>query len=118
MSVPSFPTGLSDRLPRRVVYAAGLLFFAAGYLGLAVVRQAWLVFAVLAVHGGFNACTDGVGKAWISTLLPAGAQGTGQGLYQGLTGAATLIAGGQQGRVAEQGDGEARGPAPPPLQAR
>jgi len=48
---------------------------------------------VLAVYGGFNACTDGVGKAWISTLLPAGAQGTGQGLYQGLTGVAVLIAG-------------------------
>jgi len=48
---------------------------------------------VLAVYGGFNACTDGVGKAWISTLLPAGTQGTGQGLYQGLTGAAVLIAG-------------------------
>ncbi len=90
----AYPAGyLSDRLPRRVVYAAGLLFFAAGYLGLAVIGQAWLVFAVLAVYGGFNACTDGVGKAWISTLLPAGAQGTGQGLYQGLTGAATLIAG-------------------------
>ena len=90
----AYPAGhLSGQLPRRVVYAAGLLFFAAGYLGLAVIGQAWLVFAVLAVYGGFNACTDGVGKAWISTLLPAGAQGTGQGLYQGVTGAATLIAG-------------------------
>jgi len=90
----AYPAGyLSDRLPRPVVYAAGLLFFAAGYLGLAVIGQAWLVFVVLAVYGGFNACTDGVGKAWISTLLPAGAQGTGQGLYQGATGAATLIAG-------------------------
>jgi MFS family permease len=90
----AYPAGyLSDRLPRQVVYAAGLLFFAAGYLGLAVIGQAWLVFAVLAVYGGFNACTDGVGKAWISTLLPAAAQGTGQGLYQGATGAATLIAG-------------------------
>ncbi len=90
----AYPAGhLSGQLPRRVVYAAGLLFFAAGYLGLAVIGQAWLVFVVLAVYGGFNACTDGVGKAWISTLLPAGAQGTGQGLYQGVTGAATLIAG-------------------------
>jgi len=46
-----------------VVYAAGLLFFAVGYLGLAVIHQAWLVFVVLTVYGEFNACTDGVGKA-------------------------------------------------------
>jgi hypothetical protein len=44
--------------------------------------QAWLVVPVLAVYGRFSACTDGVGRAWISTLLPVGAQGTGQGLYQ------------------------------------
>ncbi|MFE0464261.1 MFS transporter [Kitasatospora sp. NPDC058965] len=90
----SYPAGsLSDRLPHRAVYAVGLLFFAAGYLGLAFAQRTWQVFAVLALYGGFNACTDGVGKAWISALSPDRAQGTAQGLYQGLTGAGVLVAG-------------------------
>jgi MFS family permease len=86
----SYPAGtLSDRLPRQVVFAAGLLFFAAGYLGLALIARSWLVYVILAVYGGFNACTDGVGKARISTLRPA----HGQGLYQGLSGAVVPMAG-------------------------
>lgn len=90
----SYPAGaLSDRWPRPLVFAAGLVFFAAGYLGLGLIHALWLVFVVLPVYGGFNACTDGVGKAWISTLVPGPAQGTAQGLYQGAIGAAVLIAG-------------------------
>ncbi|MEK2479280.1 MFS transporter [Streptomyces noursei] len=90
----SYPAGaLSDRLRRRTVYALGLFFFAVGYLGLAYAHQTWQVFTVLAVYGGFNACTDGVGKAWISTLVPDHAQGAAQGLFQALTGAGILAAG-------------------------
>ena len=39
------------------------------------------------------AATDGVGKAWISGLVPPQLQGRGQGIYQGLTGGAVLVAG-------------------------
>jgi MFS family permease len=90
----SYPAGaLSDRLSRPLVCAAGLVFFAAGYLGLGLIHAPWLVFLVLPLYGGFAACTDGVGKAWISTLVPDRQQGTAQGLYQGATGAAVLLAG-------------------------
>jgi hypothetical protein len=34
-----------------------------------------------------------VGKAWVSSLAPAGRQGWAQGLFQGLSGGAVLIAG-------------------------
>ncbi|MFJ5307536.1 MFS transporter [Streptomyces sp. NPDC088350] len=90
----SYPAGaLSDRLPRPLVFAAGLVFFAIGYLGLGLIHSPWLVFVVLPLYGGFAACTDGVGKAWISTLVPDHQQGTAQGLFQGATGAAVLLAG-------------------------
>jgi MFS family permease len=90
----SYPAGaLSDRLPRSLVFATGLLFFAIGYLGLALIHSPWAVFVVLPLYGGFAACTDGVGKAWISTLVPDRQQGTAQGLFQGATGAAVLLAG-------------------------
>lgn len=90
----SYPAGaLSDRLPRHLVFAAGLAFFAVGYLGLALAPSAGWVFVVLPVYGGFAACTDGVGKAWVASLAPAGRQGAAQGAFQGLTGAAVLVAG-------------------------
>lgn len=90
----SYPAGyLADQLPARLVYAIGLGVFAVGYLGLALARTLPVAIAVLVLYGGFNACTDGVGKAWISTLAPTGVQGTAQGLYQGATGAGVLLAG-------------------------
>lgn len=90
----SYPAGaLSDRLPRSLVFATGLLFFAVGYLGLGLIHSPWAVFVVLPLYGGFAACTDGVGKAWISSLVPDRQQGTAQGLFQGATGAAVLLAG-------------------------
>jgi hypothetical protein len=48
---------------------------------------------MLIVYGAYTALTDGVGKAWISDLLPAQAMGTGLGLYQGIVGACSLVAG-------------------------
>ena len=90
----AYPAGaLSDRLPRHRVYALGLLLFAVGYIGLGVVDAPWLVFVLLPVYGGFAACTDGVGKAWVSSLAPELRQAGAQGLYQALTGGAILIAG-------------------------
>ena len=85
----SYPAGaLSDRLPRHVVFAFGLLMF-----GLGLISAPWLVFVLLPMYGGFAACTDGVGKAWVSSLAPDSRQGTAQGLYQALSGGAILLAG-------------------------
>jgi predicted MFS family arabinose efflux permease len=75
------------------VYAVGLGFFAVGYLGLGLVHTAGLVYVILPLYGGFAACTDGVGKAWVAELAPAGGQGAAQGLFQAITGAGVLFAG-------------------------
>lgn len=90
----SYPAGaLSDRWPRHLVFAAGLGFFAVGYLGLGLTQTPELVFVLLPLYGGFAACTDGVGKAWVAGLAPADRQGGAQGLYQAVTGGAVLVAG-------------------------
>jgi MFS family permease len=90
----SYPAGsLSDRWPRARVYALGLLCFAVGYIGLGLIDGGWLVFVLMAVYGGFNGFTDGVGKAWISALVPASVRGHAQGVFQGLSGGAVLVAG-------------------------
>jgi len=89
----SLPAGIvSDRLPRRVVYATGLAVFAVAYLGLGLVHSPGWVWVLLPVYGAYTALTDGVGKAWVSDLLPAGTMGAGLGLFQGITGGCALVA--------------------------
>ncbi|WP_198940566.1 MFS transporter [Micromonospora sp. CB01531] len=93
-AVLSYPAGvIADRLSPPTVFGAGLILFALAYTGLGLTRShtaAWLLFAA---YGGFTAFTDGVGKAWISGLLGSHEQGSGQGMFQGLTGLAVLGAG-------------------------
>jgi MFS family permease len=105
-SVVSYPAGaLSDRLPRARVYALGLACFAVGYLGLGLVDGGWAVVALMLVYGGFNGLTDGVGKAWITSLTPPAQRGHAQGLFQGLSGGAVLLAGLWAGLAWELGPG-------------
>ena len=90
----SYPAGVaSDRIPRRVVYAAGLLVFALAYVGLGLIHSTAWVWVLFAVYGGYWALTDGVGRAWVSDVSPPELVGTGLGLYQGLVGVCVLIAG-------------------------
>ena len=90
----SYPLGaLTDRIGPPAVFAFGLVCFATGYLGLGLTHSRAAVWPLLLVYGGFTAATDGVGKAWISEIVPTQVQGRAQGLYQGLTGGAVLLAG-------------------------
>lgn len=93
-ALAAYPAGaLSDRVPRHLVFAGGLGFFAVGYLGLGLAASPGWVFLLLPLYGGFAACTDGVGKAWVANLAPPDRQSGAQGLYQAVTGGAVLIAG-------------------------
>ncbi|MDP4013445.1 MAG: MFS transporter [Candidatus Nanopelagicales bacterium] len=90
----SLPAGaLADRWPKSRVYALGLVCFAIGYIGLGLTDGGWVVVPLFLIYGGFAAFTDGVGKAWISVLVPADVRGRAQGILQGLSGGAVLIAG-------------------------
>jgi MFS family permease len=94
MTLFAYPAGaLADRLPKSRVYAIGLLCFAVGYLGLGLFDGGPLVVVAFFVYGGFVGITDGVGKAWVSSLTPALQRGHAQGLLQGLSGGAVLLAG-------------------------
>jgi len=102
----SYPAGvLADRMPRARVYALGLVCFAIGYVGLGLVNGGWAVIALLCVYGGFNGVTDGVGKAWISSLVPPTMRGRAQGVFQGFMGGSVLIAGLWAGLIWNLGPG-------------
>jgi MFS family permease len=92
-ALASYPAGvLADKLTPPAVFAIGLVFFAIGYLGLGLTADATLAWLLIGVYGVFTACYDGVGKAWMSTLLPEELQSSGQGVFQGLSGFAILFA--------------------------
>lgn len=90
----SLPAGvLADRFGRQATYGVGLVFFAVGYLGLGSTTDAATAWGLIALYGMFTACYDGVGKAWISTLVGGELQSSAQGMFQGLSGFAVLAAG-------------------------
>jgi MFS family permease len=106
-AVVSYPAGaLSDRWPRSRVYALGLLCFAIGYLGLSATTDPVTLLLLICIYGGFNGFTDGVGKAWISSLVPAAVRGRAMGLFQGLAGGAVLVAGLWAGLAWQVGPGD------------
>ena len=93
-ALASFPAGvLADRLPRSAVFGVGLVFFAIGYVGLGMTTDPVLAWLLIGVYGLFTACTDGVGKAWVSALVGSDRQATAQGVFQGASGLAILVAG-------------------------
>jgi MFS family permease len=90
----SYPAGsLADRIPRPTVFGIGMVFFAVGYIGLGLTTDKVAAWLILGLYGLFTACTDGVGKAWISGLVPAELQSSAQGIFQGAAGFAVLSAG-------------------------
>ncbi len=93
-AMSSYPAGLlADRVPRPAVLGIGLVFFAIGYVGLGLTTDAVAAWLLIGVYGLFTGCTDGVGKAWISSLVGADLQAGAQGLFQGASGFAVLAAG-------------------------
>jgi MFS family permease len=90
----SYPAGAwSDRLARPLVYGVGLLAFAVAYAGLGLVGHSGWVFVLMGLYGVFPAFTDGVGKAWISSLVTDEHRGRAQGVFQSLTNGAVFVAG-------------------------
>jgi MFS family permease len=93
-AVASYPAGLlADRIPRPAVFGIGLVFFGIGYAGLGLTTDAVTAWLLIGVYGLFTGCTDGVGKAWISSLVGSDLQASAQGVFQGASGFAVLGAG-------------------------
>jgi MFS family permease len=90
----SYPAGVvSDRVPRRMVFAAGLAIFAVAYIGLGLATNVAWLWVLLPLYGGYTALTDGVGRAWVADLVPKERVGSALGVSSALAGGASLVAG-------------------------
>src|ERR1700741_3969307 len=93
-ALASFPAGgLADRFRRPGGYGMGVAFFARGHLGPGITTNTATAWGLIVAYGLFTACYDGVGKAWISTIVGEELQSSAQGVFQGLSGFAVLAAG-------------------------
>lgn len=59
---------ISDKVGRLKVYALGLIFFAATYLLIGLTTNIFLLYLAFVLYGLFSAATEGISKAWISSL--------------------------------------------------
>jgi len=89
----AFPAGaMSDRLGRRRVLVAGLGLFAVVYLGFALAEKSLWFWALFPLYGVYQGMTDGVSRAYIADLAPAGLRATALGFFAMATGLATFLA--------------------------
>jgi MFS family permease len=90
----ALPAGvLADRCPHRVLMGVGLLCFATTYGTMSAITDPIGVWPLMAVYGAFAACTDGVGKAWVSSLVDHHQLGRAHGTYQATLSLGVLAAG-------------------------
>jgi len=89
----SVPGGmLSDKLGRRPLIIAGWAVYALVYLGLALTRQQWAFWALVAVYGLYYGLTEGAEKALVTDFVPSDRRATAFGIYHGAIGLAALPA--------------------------
>jgi MFS family permease len=89
----AFPAGvMSDRIGKRAVFTAGLVVFAAAYLGFALANDSIYLWPLFGLYGLYIAMTDGASKALISDLAPQERRASALGAYGMLTGLAALLA--------------------------
>ncbi|MCW7506294.1 MFS transporter [Leptospira levettii] len=92
-AVFAFPFGiLADRMGLKRMFLFGISIFIFVYWIMGTYQTVgWIVFAFF-LYGLFASATEGIGKAWISNLVPSEEVGTAIGMFTGLQSFATFFA--------------------------
>jgi MFS family permease len=83
---------LSDRFGRREMIVLGYLWYAAIYGAFAWFDSLPAVIVTFLAYGLYFGLTEGVEKAWVADMAPAGARGTAFGIYNAALGLGSLAA--------------------------
>ena len=92
-SLSSLPAGIAaDRFGKKRIILLGFVLFAAVYYGFAVVSSSGAIWVLFGFYGLFMGLTDGIQKAFLSTIIPEDFKATAFGLYNTIVGLAMLPA--------------------------
>jgi MFS family permease len=83
---------LSDKIGRRLLIIGGWIAYGLVYLGFALSKSGWQIWALFGFYGVYYAATDGVAKALIADLVSVERRGTAYGLYNAAIGLTALPA--------------------------
>ncbi|QJB33243.1 MFS transporter [Chitinophaga oryzae] len=92
-ALAAFPLGiLADRIGLKKIFLAGLVLFVMVYTGMSLTGS-WLWYAsLLLLYGLYAAATEGISKAWISTITDKKDTATAIGTFTGLQSICTMMA--------------------------
>jgi MFS family permease len=96
----SYPMGiLADKLELKRILVAGLIVFAAVYIGFALNTSLIGYTACLFLYGIYAAATEGVSKAWITNISDEADTATAIGTYTAFQSICTLLASSMAGLI-------------------
>ncbi len=89
----SIPAGvIADKIGAKKVLIMGLILFSLVYFSLGLINKSLFIWLLFPVYGIYMALTEGVGKAYISLLVPQEKSGTAFGIYQTSIGICSFFA--------------------------
>ncbi|MBL0128840.1 MAG: MFS transporter [Flavobacteriales bacterium] len=92
-ALAAYPLGvLADRIGLKRVLISGLGLFAVVYFGMVCVNSLWAMASLFFLYGVYAAATEGIGKAWISNVVPRSETATAIGTYAGFNSICALVA--------------------------
>jgi len=92
-SLSAIPSGMAaDRFGKKRVIFLGFVLFSILYFGFAAVSSATGVWILFCLYGLFMGLTEGIQKAFLTTLIPADFKATAFGVYNAVVGMAMLPA--------------------------
>jgi len=92
-SLSSIPAGIAaDRFGKKRVILSGFVLFAFLYYGFAVAANARTIWVLFSFYGVFMGLTEGVQKAFLTTIIPVDFKATAFGVYNTAVGLAMFPA--------------------------
>jgi len=81
-TVIATPAGaLSDKWGRTRVIAVGWLLYGLVYLGFALAKAPWNIWALYALYGAYYGITEGTARALVGDIVPSDKRGTAYGVF-------------------------------------
>ncbi|SHN57858.1 Sugar phosphate permease [Flavobacterium fryxellicola] len=92
-AIVALPIGiLADKVGLKKMFIVGLSLFAIVYFGMAFSTNIYLIALFFFIYGIYAAATEGISKAWISTICDPKDTATAIGTYSGFQSIGALIA--------------------------